>query len=344
MNLKISYLFLFTLLISSITFGQKFESPLDYLEFISSEQEVITNNMWTYTKAIAHSKNEKNVDTKLNSLLKSIERAIAKIEKADSYEDDEYKEQVLKNIRLNENLLKQDYDKIIDMKAVAEQSYDQMEAYLLAREMADEKMAEVQQEYEDHFMAFAKKHNIEILENKSDLSRKMKISGEVFDHYNEVYLIFFKVNINELYLWEAIEKNDVSAIQQNANALEQATQEGKERLKSVTLYKEDNSLVEATMSMFDYFTDETENKIPQIISFLILNDEVTSINESIENTPERKRTKKQIDGYNAKVKEINKAVKNYNKITTEQNKTRNAVIGKINTANEKFLARHIPND
>jgi hypothetical protein len=102
--------------------------------------------------------------------------------------------------------------------------------------------------------------------------------------------------------------------------------------------------VEATSAIFDYFTDETENKIPEIINFLILNDEVTSINEAIENTSESKRTKEQIDGFNKKVKEINKAIKDYNKLNVELNKNRNLAFNRINESNEKFLARHIPND
>lgn len=344
MKFKTTLFSIFLMLASISSFGQSFNSPLEYLEFISDEQELITKNMWQYTKAIAHSKSEKKVDARLNSLFKTIEKAIAKIEKADSYEGDEYKAQVLKNIRMNESLLKQDYDEIIDMKAVAEQSYDLMEAYILARELADQKMNEIQEKHQEHFRSYAKKHNIEILESESDLGKKMKISADVFDHYNEVYLVFFKVNINEIYLWEAIEKSDHSSIQQSSNALSEATKEGIEKLKTIKPYKNDTSLIEVTQAMFDYFTDETENGIPEVINFLVLNDEVASIAESIENTPEKKRTKKQIDGYNKKVKEINKAVKEYNKRNEKLNKNRNLAINKINMANEKFLARHIPKD
>ena len=84
------------------------------------------------------------------------------------------------------------------MKAVSEQSYDYMEAYFLAQELADKKMEESQMEYEIDYYAFAANNNIEIIESESDLSKKMKISNEVFKHYKEMYLIFFKVSINEI--------------------------------------------------------------------------------------------------------------------------------------------------
>ncbi len=230
------------------------------------------------------------------------------------------------------------------LKEISERSYDDMEAYIMAREMADKKMAEAQQDYEDHFYSYAEKYGIDIIENESDLGKKMTIAGEVFDHYNEMYLIFFKVNINEIYLWEAVNKSDIGAIQQNANSLNQAAKEGKEVLKNVNLYKNDDSLVKSTNDIFDYYINETENMLPQIIDFLILNEEFEAINTSFENTPEKKRTKKQVDAYNKKVNELNKAVKNYNKITNTLNTESQKVVNKYNQSNDTFLSRHIPKD
>ncbi|MAP55993.1 hypothetical protein [Altibacter sp.] len=344
MKQKLLFISLLAIGFSPLLHAQQFKNALDYLEFISSEQEIITKNMWKYTKAIAHSKNERSVDGSRNSLIKSIERAISKIERAEGFDGDTYKNQVLENLRLNESLMKQDYEKIIDMKAVAEQSYDQMEAYILARELADKKMAEAQQEYETHFYAYAAKHNIDIIENESDLGKKMAISSEVFKHYNDMYLRFFKVNINDVYLWEAIEKGDVGAIQQNGNALQQVAAEGLKMLKDATLYKNDPSLVEATQTAFNFFIEESQTSIPEVVAFLLLNDEVESIKTTLEKTPERKRTKEQIDGYNRKVKEINKAIGNYNKLMAALNKDRQQIINNLNLANEKFLAKHIPKD
>ena len=159
-----------------------------------------------------------------------------------------------------------------------------------------------------------------------------------------MYLVFFKVNINEVYLNQAIESQDISAIQQNANALNESAKEGLEVLKSVVLYKDDKSLVNATKIMFNFFIDETENSVPQIVDFLILEEDFKSIQVILEKTPQRKRKKKQVDNYNKKVKEINKSVKNYNKMNTQLNTNRQKVFETLNNTNNKFLERHIPKD
>ncbi|KAA3622262.1 MAG: hypothetical protein DWP94_08675 [Flavobacterium sp.] len=324
--------------------SQQFKSALDYLEFVSNEQQIITKNTWKYTKAIAHSKNDRTIASKRNTLIKSVERAMLKIKKAKGFDGDEFKNQVLQNLDLNKSLLEQDYAKIIDMKAVAEQSYDAMEAYMLAQEMADKKMTEAQQEFEMNYYAYARKHNIDILENDSDLGKKMKISGEVFDHYNQLYLIFFKVYMNEVYLYDAISREDVSGIEQNASALLESARNGLTKLDTVTLYKKDRMLVDATSKVFEFFVDEAENKVPVITDFLVANADFEAIKKSLESTPERKRTKAQIDAYNEKVPLINKAVEEYNRTNASLNKKRETVIGNLDASYERFLAKHIPKD
>jgi hypothetical protein len=332
------------LCIVSTVSSQNFDNASEYLDFLGKEQQAVTKSMWKYTKAVAHSKSDRSIDGKRKNLLKTVDKAIEKIEKAEGFEGNDYKNKVLKHMVFNKNLLNQDYAKIIDMKAVAEQSYDAMEAYILAQELADQKMEESQQQYEKDFYEFASTHNIQIVENESDLGKKMKISNEVFEHYNDLYLTYFKVYINDVYLWEAIEANDISAIQQNANALNAAAKEGLEILKTKTTYKNDQSIIHVTKKAFDFFIEESEQNIPQITEFLILNEDFEKIKTAIEQTPEHKRTKEQIDNYNKKVKDINKGAATYNKVNAQLNTKRQNMINSLNNTNANFLSKHIPKD
>lgn len=343
MKKKYLFLFLFVAAINTTT-AQKFDTAFAYLEFISDEQETITKNMWNYTKAVAHNRNDKNVENKRNSVIKSIERAKKKISAATSFDDDPYKESVLENLNISESLMKMDYAKIIDMKAISQQSYDMMEQYILAQELADKKMAEAQKDYEAKFMDYAKRHTIEIIENETDLGRKMQISNEVFSYYNEMYLPFFKANITESYIFEALEANDISALQQNAISLSNIIKEEREVINTIALYKDDKNVLEATNAAFDFYLTEAEVHIPEMIDFLLLQEEIQNISKIIEKTSKRKRTKEQIDGYNAKVDELNKKVAFFNKLTAKLNKERAKVLHNLNKANDDFLARHIPKE
>tara|TARA_R110002012_G_scaffold32696_4_gene96261 strand:- start:28 stop:1062 length:1035 start_codon:yes stop_codon:yes gene_type:complete len=333
----------FILTITSVK-AQTFNSAIDYLNFVGEEQTEVTKSMWKYTKAVAHSKKDNKINKLREQLLKQVAESKKNISKANGFDGNDFKNEVLKLVNINESMLKQDYAQIIDMKAVAEQSYDLMEAYIIAQEMAEVKMAEAQAEYEKNFLTFAGKHNINIIENDSDLSKKMIKSNEVFSYSNKLYLVFFKVYINEIYLNEAIEKKDVSGIQQNANALNSAATEGLEILKTYEDFETDKSLILATKKVFEYQIEMTSKDIPNIMDFYIVNEDFETIKKTLENTAQNKRTKEQIDAYNKKVKDINTAVNKYNATNQSINKKSQQVYEQYNTTKDKFIDSHVPND
>lgn len=340
-NLLLTLTLLFSI---NLLKAQSFDSAIEYLNFIGEEQTEVTKSMWKYTKAVAHSKRDKKIRKRREQLLSQVAESRRNITKASAFDGREFKDEVLKLITINENLLKQDYAKIVDMKEVAEQSYDLMEAYILAQQLADKKMEEAQATYEKSFMAFAGKHNINIVENDSDLSKKMAKSNEVFSYNNELYLVFFKVYINDIYLNEAINNKDLSAIQQNANALNSSATEGLTLLKEFKAYGTDKALVLATKKVFDYYVSITNNEINKIVDFHVINEDFESIKKAIDNTPAKKRTKKQIDAYNSKINDINKAANSYNKTNQTLNTKKQNVFNQYEKAKQSFLDRHIPND
>lgn len=324
--------------------AQDFKNALEYMEFIDEQQEDIPKRMWRYTKAIAHSRSDRAVENKREKLVETIEDAMKKISSKPGYEGDDFKKQVLTMLEFNKNLLNDDYEKIIDMKAVAEQSYDAMEAYMKAQEMADEKMEEVQKTYETNYYTFANIHNIKIIEGETDLGKKMAKSNEVFKYYKKMYLIYFKVFVNEIYLMDALNAGDVNGIQQNTNALSMSAEEGLKTLDTVVSYDGDKSLIEMTKKSFKFFQDEADNKMPILIDFLVLNEDMQKSQEALDNTPKRKRTQEQIDKFNAMVNDFNTAVKTYNRTNSDLNRNRSVIVKTMNEANQAFLSRHIPKD
>lgn len=324
--------------------AQDFKNALEYMEFIDEQQEDIPKRMWRYTKAIAHSRSDRAVENKREKLVETIEDAMKKISSKPGYEGDDFKKQVLTMLEFNKNLLNDDYEKIIDMKAVAEQSYDAMEAYMKAQEMADEKMEEVQKTYETNYYTFANIHNIQIIEGETDLGKKMAKSNEVFKYYKKMYLIYFKVFVNEIYLMDALNAGDVNGIQQNTNALSMSAEEGLKTLDTVVTYDGDKSLIETTKKSFKFFQDEADNKMPILIDFLVLNEDMQKSQEALDNTPKRKRTQEQIDKFNAMVNDFNTAVKTYNRTNSDLNRNRSVIVKTMNEANQAFLSRHIPKD
>ncbi len=326
--------------------AQEFKTPVDYLSYIGKETDIISRTTWKYTTTVAHTKNARRIDANRKSLIKSIQNATKKFEALkDGYKGDvEYKNQLLAYLSISEKQINQEYEKIIDMQEVAEQSYDAMEAYIMTKDLVNKKIDEEFEKLNANQKIFANKYNIQIGEDTSELGKKMKLSNEVFENQTQLYLIFFKVNFTESVLSKAIENNDISAIQQNSNALEQYSNEGIEKLKTFKPFKNDMSLVFATKKVLEFTKKEALELAPTTVSFMMLNQKFQESKKVMDNKSANSRSKEEVDNFNKLVNEVNKEVGNYNKTINKFNVDRTNTINNWNVASDNFIAKYVPID
>ncbi|HEX8562149.1 MAG TPA: hypothetical protein VF676_04135 [Flavobacterium sp.] len=341
MKLKITLL----LIIASVSAtAQQFKSPGEYLTYINAATDNISKATWSYTSAVAHSKSARKIDTTREALIKSIQAAYKKVEAIkDGYKGDtEYRDQMLSYLSISEKYINNEYDKIIDMQEVADQSYDYMEAYILARDLVNQKINDEIDKLNANQRNFGKKYGITITEDKSELAKKMQISNEVFKNHTDIYLIFFKASITEENLMAAIEANDLNAIQQNANALEQHSREGLEKLKTFAPFKNDPSMVKATTQALEFYIREAAELTAETISFLMKKQKIEDTHQAIASKKESDRTNAEIDSYNKLAADMNKSVAQFNKKNTDFNNERENVVGNWNFTGDSFISRHVP--
>ncbi|MEC4005175.1 hypothetical protein OX283_010945 [Flavobacterium sp. SUN052] len=342
MKLKLTLFLLFISCCSMM--AQEFKTPVEYLTYINKEQETISKSTWKYTSAVAHSKNARKIDNTRKQLVKTIEASKKKIsELKNGYKGDvEYQNQVIQYFDFCQKNLNEEYDKIINMQEVAEQSYDAMEAYLLARDLVNEKLDSENEKAQNAFTSFALKYKITISGGESELGKKMKISNEVFDYHTAMYLIFFKTNYTDLNLSLAIKNKDLAAIQQNANALIQYSDEGLEKLKSIKPYNGDSSILNATKKTLEFYKKEAQKFVPKLVSFIMFNDKFENAKKTMESKSDKDRTKEEVDNYNAMVKQVNKEIETYNKENNSNFQEKSTIINDWNSTGESFISNHVP--
>ncbi len=321
---------------------KQFSSMQEYLTFMDETYSDIAKRQWKLTQAVAHSKRERKIDRRKSQLLKTIDKAMEDVRKAGSYGGEEFKEETLKLMKYRKNILNEEFEKVIDLQKISEQSYDAMEAYFMAQEELDKKSAEVQQNYQDVMTAFAEKNNINFVEEQGGLGEKMRIANEVFDYKSDLYLLYFKAQINQVYLFESIAKNDVNGIQQNYNALQSETQAALEKLKSYPAYKNSTALPKKVSTQLEKFQKTADKHVPQITDFLILQKDFEQLQTTIDKTPQRKRTKKMINDFNKKVDEVNKKADSFNKSYKTLVNQSNACNQTVTDAFNSFVEKNVP--
>jgi len=332
-------LFLATYLVSA---AQDLKTPIGYFNRITSVFEPIEKDTWDYTRAVAHNRSARKVESERKTLVASINSAIGSIKRLKDFEGDAaLRDSALSYLDVSKAVIEQNYSKIMEMEDIAEQSYDAMEAYILAQQKANEIMQQSGENIDAAQKAFAQSHNIDLQEREDKVSRKLKQASRVYEHYNKVYLIFFKAYKQEAYLMDATKKGDVNAIEQNKNSLLKFATEGLESLKDIKSFDGDGSLKMACQQMLTFYKEEAEKKYQDIIDFQLKKDNFDKETKAMESRPAKERTKAVVDAYNKAVNEFNDAVKRVNQRNAELNNARSHLLNNWNSTADSFTKSHV---
>lgn len=335
-------LFIFLVLTGS-AIAQSTEQAHVYMQTIGNQFYQISNDRMSYTSAASHGKSARKVEKKRTELINTIKTAEASIRKMKAFNGSvAYRDSVVSYLKLNRIVLTEDYGKILDMEEIAEQSYDAMEAYMLAKEKAEEKLDVAFEKVSEQQKLFASTNNIKLIESDSKLSQKLETSGKVFTYYNPVYLIFFKSYKDEMYLLDAIGRNDVNAMEQTKNSLLANAEKGLGALGPMAAYKGDASLKVACQQLLSFYKTEASQKMKEVINFQLKQDNYKKMKAAMEAKRPADRTKQDVDEFNKMVNEYNVAVGKINALQNDLNKKRAEALNKWNEATENFLDKHIP--
>ncbi|MBC7862618.1 MAG: hypothetical protein IAF38_06555 [Bacteroidia bacterium] len=331
------------LVMTGLIKAQEPKDAVGYMDVIGKEFKNIQEVTWDYTTAVAHGKSAKKVEKKRDEVLASNKAAINKISRLKAWNGSSaLRDSALSYLNTNYAVLNHDFAKLVDMEEVAEQSYDLMEAYMLAKEKANEKLRIAGDMVDVQYDVFAAANNIKLIEGSDKLSKNIEIANQVYKHYNEVYLVFFKSYKQEAYLMAAMEKNDVNGIEQNKNALAKTAADGLVKIAAVPLYKNDKSLVIATTNMLNFYKDEAEKKLSNLSKFYVSKENFQKIKAAFDAKPQNQRKKEDVDQYNKAAEEANKESNNYNQVNNELNQKRTQLLDAYNKTNAAFTDKHVP--
>lgn len=343
--MKKCFVFAFAMLISTAAFPQgSSEGPVQHMQFMSSQDELLSKKYMSYMSEVAHGGRARKMEKRREDLVNSIretmrECARVKPYKGDASLRDAYRDYYFVLL----SIFNEDYHKIVDMEEIAERSYDAMEAYLLTQEKADEKLDQANDKLKLAYNAFAARNNIQLVEGtQSKLNKKLTTVSKVNAYMHQIFLIFFKSNVQEMLMIESLEKKDLNALEQYKNSLIKYSSEGLSRLDTVKAYNGDGSLITACRKVLEFQKAEAEGKVGTYTDFLLKENEIIKLKKSFDAKPASGRTKQDVDEYNASIDSFNKAIAQYNKVNTELNNSRNKVLSNWDNTRRRFLDQHVP--
>lgn len=313
-----------------------------YMSQISEQNESIQKETWDYISTSARGRSARKVEKKRLTLLKTIHKAIQHIKSLPEFDNDaSLRDSVVSFLSLDFIVLNEDYSKIVDMEEIAEQSYDAMEAYILAKEIASDKLEKAFENLESQYESFAAKYEITLVKNTDKISIKLKQASDALSYYNKVYLVFFKANKQEYYMLDALERNDINAIEQNRNALQSIAVEGLEKLTEISHYKGNSSINSSCKKMLMFYQDEAKAKIPILTDFLQVVDEYNKMVALYKSKDRMLLTNEEITQYNQAVEKYNKGISKYQSTNNSLNNKRKMNLEAWQRSVSTFMERYV---
>lgn len=323
--------------------GQDLSNAGSYMSYIGEKEKDVTKKYLNYISAASHGKSLRKVEKLREQVLNSIYETRITIQGTPAFQGDKtLREASVAYLMLCYRVFNEDYSKIVNMEEIAEQSYDAMEAYMLAQKMANDKLDEAGVKRNTVGKEFAKKFNVQLIDGSDVLDEKMKKSSRVTEYYNEIYLIFFKCYRQEAYLIDALNKNNMVSIEQARNSLLKYSNEGLEKLDTMRAFDSDGSLKAACQKALQFYKSEAGEKVPVMTEFILKQESFQKLQKTFNSKSASQRTQADIDNYNKAVNETNQAGKDYNRINNETNKKRSDMLDTWNSVVKKFWDNHMP--
>ena len=295
-----------------------------------------------YMSAAAHSTRKRKIEKLRQQVLESITNARYKTIEVPIYKgDNSLRKSSMDYIQLCYNVFNDDYNKIVNMEEIAEQSFDEMQALMLLQEKTDEKVREAADKMSAAEKVFAAKYNVTLIEgNKDELGQKMNVAGKLNHYHNQVYLVFFKCNWQDGEIIKAINAKKLNGVEQARSSLLRFAVEGLKALDTLKAFNGDPSLASTCRQALQFYKRMAEKDLPVMTDYFLKQENFEKIKRAMDG--KGNPAKEDIDAYNKAVKEMNAAVNTYNQTNNQVNTNRTQVVKQWNEAESSFADNNMP--
>src|ERR1700743_310659 len=195
LNCRLSLLLPCLLLLCSIANAQDLDNPGNYMSAISKARGDMDTKYMQYISYAAHGRRARKVEKLRQEVLDNIDQSRYKTTDLPLYKgDNSLRQAAIDYIKMCYIIFSEDYKKIVHMEELAEQSVDEMQAYMLLQDAINEKLHEAWSNLDKASNDFAAKYNVILSKDETPLGAKMQTADHLDKYVNSVFLLFFKCN------------------------------------------------------------------------------------------------------------------------------------------------------
>lgn len=324
--------------------AQDLERPGFYMQAMDAAHKEMDQKYMAYMSAASHGKRARKVEKLRLQVVESISNSKSKVLELPLFKgDNSLRKCYVEYIDICYKIFNEDYAKIVNTEEIAEQSFDEMQAYLLLKEKVDEKLKEACDKINKGGEEFAAKYNVTFVDGeKSKLAKKMETTSKVNKYYKPIHLIFFKCNWQDAALTKALNEARLTDVEQSRSSVIKYADEGLMALKAIQPYEGDPMLTDACKQVLLAYKGIAEKETLVNIDFHLKKENFEKIKKAYEAKSQSNKTKEDVDAYNKSVNEFNTAVNLSNQASATANKKRSEAFKAWEDAVKSFFDKYTP--
>lgn len=322
--------------------AQDLDNPGNYMGAISKARGDMDTKYMQYVSYAAHGRRARKVEKLRQEVLDNITQSRYKTTDLPLYKgDNSLRQAAIDYIKMCYIIFSEDYKKIVNMEELAEQSVDEMQAYLLLQDMINQKLHDAWSNLDKATNDFAAKYNVILSKDESPLGAKMQSADHLEKYVNSVFLAFFKCNWEDNQMVKAMNDKKVNDLEQARNALSSYAVEGMKSLDTIKPYEGDASLLAACRKSLQFYQHAADKDVPKLTDFYVKQEEFEKLKKTMD-AKGSDRSKDDVDAYNKAVKDFNASVSAFNQTNQQLNAARTQTINDWNDTEKKFNDEHMP--
>ena len=194
--------------------AQTYADPASYNNAIVNEQVDLLKKNLRYISKAAHSENDRKIESRRLEVVEQNKLAVAKLQHMPAYKGStELRAAALAAFKTMLEVYSADYKQVNALAATRTQSFEAMQRYFDAQEVAEQKLAVVDDSVNAVQKRFARQYGMSI-ETSKESARLAEYTRQVsaVNHYqHQVFLPFFRVQKASAKLTDALNAQDAAA-------------------------------------------------------------------------------------------------------------------------------------
>ncbi|HEX8330475.1 MAG TPA: hypothetical protein VF629_23285 [Hymenobacter sp.] len=261
--------------------AQTFEDPASYNNAIVNEQTELLKKNLRYISKAAHSENDRKIESRRLEVVEQNKVAVAKIQRMPAYKGNaDLRSSALTAFKTMLEVYSADYKQVNALAATRTQSFEAMERYFAAQEVAEQKLAVVNDSMNASQRRFARQFGMSIEPNRetTKLDEYTRQVTVVNKYQHQVFLPYFRVQKASAKLTDALNAQDAAAFDAARVTLAAEAEKSATELSAVPAFRgKDVAYRNAARDLANLYVVMCANQFVQVAELMKQKDRLTKV-------------------------------------------------------------------